>query len=703
MLRRLAIGSLCSMVLFGTELPASTFLTWEDTGGPQGAVVASLATTSLGTLLLGTDSGGLYRSVDAGQTWDAVDLSWPCCNYGIPALAASARTVYAGTWGGGVHRSDDDGQTWYGTGAIPGEGYPIVLALAVCRYGETVYAAGQFGVARSDDGGAGWVLVNDGLPSSWVRTLALRGTVLYARLDQDLYRLDPVSGTWSEWEEGLASTFAMQSISATGDGLFLATHEGGVFHLGCDDSAWVPMNDGLYDDNVDAVVEVDQTLYAGLMGGGVRRWDPAASWWDEVSSGLWNRDVRVMGKVGLSPLAGTWGAGVFLLDPDTQEWAARDSGVRSPLVTSLMADGTDVYCGVEGAGIFKSEDQGDTWVHAVDGLDNMWVFNLARESGGIYAGTWNGVWKSADDGVSWAAAGLQGNGIFALEFFPDALYAGTFTGTVQSSTDGGQTWQPVGSGLPAGTVMGVARLDAALYAVVNSYGAYTLPDGQTGWTAMNAGLPALDFGCLATDGAQLYLGTADNGVYRWNPATQQWDAAGLAGNLIFCLESAGGQLLAGTYGDLWASPDGGLNWTSEHAGLKDWLPVRAICVGRENLFAGLGGGGVWRTPNASAVPDPAGETLPVPLSPALTVRPNPFARGTQVAFSLDRRQVVDLAVFDVAGRRVASLAAGELGAGSHQRTWDGTTDGGGPAAAGVYIIRLQAGGTELSTKTIHVR
>ena len=693
---------LAAMVL-GIALPASAVLTWEYTGGPEGAVVTSIATTPLGTILMGAENGGLYRSTDGGETWDAIDLSWPCCNFSIPALAAADRAIYAGTWGGGVFRSDDDGQTWNGTGPIPEEDYPIILSLAVCRYGETLFAGGQFGVARSDDGGAGWILVNDGLPDSWVRTLALRGTVLFARLDEDLFRLDPATQIWSEWEDGLESTIAMQSINATEDALFLATHEGGVFHLDCDDGSWVAMNDGLFDDNVDVVLEVDRTLYAGLMGGGAMRWDSASSWWTEVNTGLWNRDVRVMGRVGLSALAGTWGAGLFRLDPDSQEWAHRSQGVLSPFVTSLVPDGADIYCGLEGAGVYKSEDQGDTWFQASDGLDNMWVMKLARDSGGIYAGTWNGIWKSTDGGMSWAVSGLQGDGVFALEVLDQVLYAGLFSGAVEASTDGGQTWHAEGTGLPAGAVMGIARVGTTLYAALNGYGVYALPDGQTGWTAMNTGLPALDMSCLAASNGQLYLGTAAFGVYRWYSASQQWEASGLEGDLVFCLTGTGGLLLAGTYGELWASADGGTTWTSEHAGLKDWLPVRAVCAGSDNLFAGLGGGGVWRTPNLSAVPDAGGDELPAPPSSVLKVHPNPFRTGAMVAFSLEHRQTVDLAVFDVAGRRVASLAVGDFGAGTHNRVWDGTTDSGGPAAAGVYFVRLRSGGVDLTAKTIHVR
>ncbi len=67
--------------------PSEAAYAWERTAGPEGAIVLSFVTTPLGTILVGTDSGGLYRSTDGGDTWESVTFSWPCCNYGLPSLA----------------------------------------------------------------------------------------------------------------------------------------------------------------------------------------------------------------------------------------------------------------------------------------------------------------------------------------------------------------------------------------------------------------------------------------------------------------------------------------------------------------------------------------------------------------------------------------------------------------------------------------
>jgi len=83
-------------------------------------------------------------------------------------------------------------------------------------------------------------------------------------------------------------------------------------------------------------------------------------------------------------------------------------------------------------------------------------------------------------------------------------------------------------------------------------------------------------------------------------------------------------------------------------------------------------------------------------------RPNPFAASTRVQFLLAREEAVDVTVFDVAGRRVATLLDGVRGAGTHVAAWHGTLDGGAPAPAGVYFVRLTTptfSATEKVTRT----
>jgi hypothetical protein len=90
--------------------------------------------------------------------------------------------------------------------------------------------------------------------------------------------------------------------------------------------------------------------------------------------------------------------------------------------------------------------------------------------------------------------------------------------------------------------------------------------------------------------------------------------------------------------------------------------------------------------------DPVGE-LPVSVD-ALSLQgnyPNPFSDRTTLAFALPEAADVTLTVYDVMGRKVATLQEGRLPAGAHEVRWDGRADGGTELASGLYIARLTAG------------
>jgi YVTN family beta-propeller protein len=84
----------------------------------------------------------------------------------------------------------------------------------------------------------------------------------------------------------------------------------------------------------------------------------------------------------------------------------------------------------------------------------------------------------------------------------------------------------------------------------------------------------------------------------------------------------------------------------------------------------------------------AGETVETPLQ--LGCHPNPFNPKTTIEFYMPERGVMELAVYDVSGRRVALLEHGTMGAGEHRAEWNGRCSDGSAAATGVYFMRLRA-------------
>jgi hypothetical protein len=79
--------------------------------------------------------------------------------------------------------------------------------------------------------------------------------------------------------------------------------------------------------------------------------------------------------------------------------------------------------------------------------------------------------------------------------------------------------------------------------------------------------------------------------------------------------------------------------------------------------------------------------------------PNPFNPSTTINFSIGQAGPVKVTVYDVLGRRVATLVNQDLPAGVHRVTWNAVSQSGMPAASGVYLYRLEAGNVQ-TTRTM---
>jgi hypothetical protein len=82
-------------------------------------------------------------------------------------------------------------------------------------------------------------------------------------------------------------------------------------------------------------------------------------------------------------------------------------------------------------------------------------------------------------------------------------------------------------------------------------------------------------------------------------------------------------------------------------------------------------------------------------------RPNPFGPMTEIRFDLGQTSHVRLAVYDILGRHILTLLDRPVARGLHSIEWDGRDSSGNAAPAGVYFVRISAGGTS-DSRTVTV-
>lgn len=80
----------------------------------------------------------------------------------------------------------------------------------------------------------------------------------------------------------------------------------------------------------------------------------------------------------------------------------------------------------------------------------------------------------------------------------------------------------------------------------------------------------------------------------------------------------------------------------------------------------------------------------------------PSPGGAQLTLTLARAAEVDVAVFDVRGQRVATVAHGSLAAGPHSQAWDGRDLRGRRTGSGVYWVQASSGAAQVTRRLLRV-
>ena len=103
--------------------------------------------------------------------------------------------------------------------------------------------------------------------------------------------------------------------------------------------------------------------------------------------------------------------------------------------------------------------------------------------------------------------------------------------------------------------------------------------------------------------------------------------------------------------------------------------------------------------NASGIVITVGVDGGNPVALSFNAYPNP-GRTVNLSYSLPRSANVDLAVYDLLGRKVVQLAKGTFPAGNYQKAWNGTNAAGNKVGSGVYFYRLRVGDEVRTARTL---
>jgi len=218
-------------------------------------------------------------------------------------------------------------------------------------------------------------------------------------------------------------------------------------------------------------------LYAGTTDGLLFYSDNDGTTWDS-SNPAGVTDVYSLAQAQGGPLFISGYGGICRSFDDGANWEVLDLGMPQIMVwsTIIALDANTVIGGSLGMGSMRSTDAGTTWHQILPGSPDNVVHEFIRHpSGDVYAATSLGIFRSADNGLTWTEVPDPGNGDVRL-FGTDvtgAFVAGTSTIPYRSE-NGGASWVAADEGL--GDLHLISMLltgSGALYAGTDGGGLYT--------------------------------------------------------------------------------------------------------------------------------------------------------------------------------------------------------------------------------------
>lgn len=502
------------------------------------------------TLIDGGPESAIYRSTDAGATWNKVRAGLPTGDLGRIGLAVSPvdsnvvyATVEAGDRKGGVFRSNDRGGSWERRNEFDAGAMYYARIVADPKDVDRIYVMNVF-LMVSDDGGR--TLRRLGEKSKHVDNHDIwidpANTEHYlVGCDGGVYESHDRGANW-EFKRNLPVT-QFYDITTDNAKPFYNVYGGAQDNFAFGGPSRTR--------NVSGVVSSDWFVTQG--GDGFRtQVDPEDpnTVYAELQHGVLVRDDRATGeRMGIQPAIGR------NEDPLRWNW-------DSPFIISPHSH-TRLYFAADK--LFRSDDRGDSWKvisgqlsRALDRdklpvMGKIWSMDAVaknqstaffgnasalaespKKEGLIYVGTDDGLLQITEDGgKNWRKVEklpevpelAYVSRIVASEHDANTVYvaienhqSADFKPYLFKSVDAGRTWISIKSNLPAnGPVWSIAedQINPNLLFVGNEFGLYFTIDGGQKWIQLRSGLPTIAVRDLNIQRREndLVLGTFGRGIY----------------------------------------------------------------------------------------------------------------------------------------------------------------------------------------------
>ena len=689
--------------------------------------------------------GGIYKSTDAGDSWQLMGLENTVSIGRVVVDPSNSNRVFVAAVGSyftpnperGVYRSDDGGETWENvlfisdsTGAIDIIIDPLNPSRLMAAMWERVrrpngsHLHGESsGLYKSLDGGDSWELIESAmLPDPQNENVGRIGIGLCASQPDFVYTLftdgsyysglfmsDDFGLTWTDADpnhkivNGTASFswyFGQVRVHPTNpyivfalDVAYMRSADGGI--------SWPIIygyGGGPSDFHVDqhalAINPDDPDFIISGNDGGMNISTDGGFYFSKVAE----LPITQFYEIGLDKnfperlYGGTQDNGTLrTLSGDLNDWDRIYGGDGFYTIVD-HTDSDIIFAESQWGNLGKSTNGGNDFWYATAGINEddptNWSTPVIMDPNNhniLYYGT-NRVYQTTNGANSWQSIspdltdGLNGTrwgSLTTIGVSPvnsDIIWAGTSDSYVWVSTDNGSTWDDVTDDMPERTV---TRIIADPFEENTAYVTFSglrwvdpephvfrTTDAGQNWEDISSNLPDAPINGFAVDPIDnnyLFVGTDLGAYFSFNKGSS-WEYLDEGLPMVTCY-------------DLKIHPTEHFLIIGTHARSMYKLDLADIVGTDENTINAKGS-----------------ETK-------LRIYPNPFKTETTISFNLAERGNIKLDVYNLQGRKVASLINKEMQKGSHQINWNGIDQNGVRFPSGSYFVKLETSKFK-TTKTV---
>lgn len=484
-------------------------------------------------------ASGIWKSVDGGTSWTRLQTGLPAPSdsvgrIGLALAASSPSTVYAQVVGGanlgynilGLYRTTDAGATWQRrdvpggalSGMFGGFGWYFGDMAVDPTDPQRLFCLGV-SLQRSLDGGVSYSSATGqahvDFHALWIDPAAPQR--VYAGSDGGFFSSADGGNNWSKSEDLPITQFYAGTVDPSNPAvLYGGTQDNFTLKTTAGPSAWFPILGG---DGFQVVVDpvnpnvVFAEYQFGCYGTGPRRSTNGGASFGAAASGFvssdrfnWNTPIEMNPGNHNVLLVGSHrvyrstnnGLGYSTISPDLT--TAPVAQVVYGTITTLAispADTSLYYAGTDDGQVWRSMNRGGAWTNVSAALPDRYVTRVVADPADpdvVYV-TLSGfgldeplahVYRSDDRGDTWSSISsnlpdIPANDLIVDPADPQTLYLGTDVG-VYATRNGGAGWFPLGAGMPVQTIF-----DLTLHAPSRTLVAAT--HGRSQWTLDLNALP----------------------------------------------------------------------------------------------------------------------------------------------------------------------------------------------------------------------